>query len=68
MATYKIHPNVVIKAGYDIAWLTGVGLAPEQVRNETSITSLLNTGSPQTPNTHGTLFYQGLTLGLTWMR
>jgi hypothetical protein len=68
VATYKIHPNVAIKAGYDIAWLAGVGLAPEQVRGGNSIASLLSTGSSQTPNTHGTLFYQGLTLGLTWMR
>jgi hypothetical protein len=68
VATYKIHPNVAIKAGYDIAWLTGVGLAPEQIRSGSNIASLLSTGSSQTPNTHGTIFYQGLTLGLTWMR
>ena len=68
VATYKIHPNVAIKAGYDIAWLTGVGLAPEQVRSGSEIATLLQTGNPQTPDAHGTLFYQGLTLGLTWMR
>ena len=52
--------------------MTSLGLPasawPRNRRSGSNIASLLSTGSPQTPNTHGTLFYQGLTLGLTWMR
>lgn len=54
-ADYRLSPRITVRAGYDLAWLVGVALAPEQVDYRL----------PELPsvNDNGRVFFQGLTLG-----
>jgi hypothetical protein len=56
VGNYKLRPNLAVHAAYDIAWLTGVALAPDQ-----AIT-------PGKIDAEGGFFFQGLTVGLVWTR
>ncbi|MCR4411643.1 MAG: hypothetical protein NUV77_04355, partial [Thermoguttaceae bacterium] len=56
VGNYKLRPNLAVHAAYDIAWLTGVALAPDQ-----AIT-------PGKIDAEGGFFFQGLTVGLEWTR
>jgi hypothetical protein len=58
-ASYKFRPNLVGRAGWDFMWITGVALAPDQLQFTSSPTN--------TVNVNGTIFSQGLTLGLEWL-
>ncbi len=55
VGTYKIHPNLTLRAAYDFMWLTGLALAPEQLVFAERITSAVND--------NGHIYFHGLTLG-----
>lgn len=59
-ATYKFRPTLMGRAAYDLMWITGVALAPEQIQisSATPVNSI---------TTNGTIFAQGVSLGLEWM-
>lgn len=58
-ATYKFRPNLMGRASYDIIWVTGLALAPEQLQ--------FNTNPVNQINTNGMICYQGLSLSLEWL-
>jgi hypothetical protein len=58
-ATYKFRPNLVGRAMYDITWVSGVALAPEQLQ--------FNTEPANRINTNGLAYFHGITLGLEWL-
>ena len=58
-ATYKFRPNLMGRAAYDFMWITGVALAPEQLQFAATPANSINT--------NGTIFSQGVSLGLEWM-
>ncbi len=58
LTTYKVRPNLTLRAAYDLMWVTGLALAPEQLRFETD--------PPTGINTNGLAYLHGLSLGLTW--
>ena len=58
-ATYKFRPNLMARASWDFMWITGVALAPEQVQFVSNPIARVNS--------NGTIFSQGLSLGLEWM-
>jgi hypothetical protein len=58
-ATYKFRPNLMGRAGWDFMWVTGLALAPEQLQFTTNPVNKINT--------NGSIFYQGLSLGLEWL-
>lgn len=55
---YMITPHFWLTAGYDLMWVTGLALAPEQMTFETDPSAKLGVG--------GTVFYHGLTAGVEW--
>ena len=55
---YMITPHFWLTGGYDLMWVTGLALAPEQMKFETDPSTKLNSG--------GTVFYHGLTAGCEW--
>lgn len=55
---YMITPHFWLNAGYDLMWVTGLALAPEQMKFELDPSPKLNVG--------GTTFYHGLTAGFEW--
>jgi hypothetical protein len=59
-ASYRLQPDLIAHAGYDMLWVNGLALAPEQFSFE------LN--PPPRVNTNGMILYQSLTLSLekTW--
>ena len=58
-ATYKFKPNLTGRASYDVMWVSGVALAPEQLQ---FIANPTNHVGPS-----GTIFSQGVSLGLEWL-
>jgi hypothetical protein len=57
-ANYKFTPNMTGRVAYDFMWINGLALAPEQLQF---------TDTPEsTINTNGSIFSQGLTMGLEW--
>lgn len=56
VGSYKLRPNLAVHAAYDLAWLTGVALAPDQAT------------SPGRVNLDGGLFFHGLVAGFEWTR
>ncbi len=58
-ATYKFRPNLVGRASYDLMWVTGLALAPEQLQFSTTPVNQINT--------NGTTVFQGPSLGLEWL-
>ena len=56
VGAYRLRPNLAIHAAYDLAWLTGVALAPDQA------------ASPGWVNMDGGLFFHGLVAGFEWSR
>ncbi len=66
LGSYELCPGLTVRAAYDILWVTGVSLAPEQLDFTLHPEASYNT--PFSVNTGGTLFYQGLTLSaeLAW--
>jgi hypothetical protein len=56
---YMITPTFWVHASYDLMWVTGIAMAPEQLRFDTvAVNETLNVG--------GATFYHGLTLGAEW--
>lgn len=55
VASYRLLPRLRAFASYDLMWLDGVALAPEQVDFALK--------SPATVNDNGTVFFQGVSLG-----
>jgi len=55
-ASYQVRANMVIRAAYDLMWLSGVALAPEQVDGQI--------GVPGRVNRNGLQFMQSLSLGI----
>ena len=58
-AKYKFTPNMIGRASYDFMWITGIALAPEQV-------SLVSQPDPRI-NLNGSIFSQGVSLGMEWL-
>ena len=57
-AKYMITPTCWIRAAYDLMWVHGLALAPEQVQfDATPVNNLDN---------HGIIFYHGMTIGAEW--
>jgi hypothetical protein len=54
VGTYQVRPNLRVRGAWDLMWIAGLSLAPEQV--------VFNTGSAPHVNANGMLFLQGLTL------
>lgn len=57
---YYFRPNLAVRAGYDIMWLNSVSHAPSQLTFFPSNPPRLASG--------GSLFLQGGTLGIEWLR
>jgi hypothetical protein len=59
-ASYRFEPNFTLRAGYDLTWLTGLALAPEQLYFDAS--------PAEKVVTTGSMFLQGLSLKaeFTW--
>jgi len=55
-AGYQLRTNLVVRAAYDLMWLSGVALAPEQIDG--------HIGVPGHINRNGLQFMQSLSLGL----
>ena len=55
-AGYQIRSNLVVRAAYDLMWISGVALAPEQINGRI--------GAPGRINRNGMMFMQSLSLGL----
>ena len=55
-ADYRLRPGCVARIGYDLMWIPGVALAPDQV--DFDINAFPNL------NNNATLFYHGLTMSL----
>jgi len=55
-AAYQVRANMVVRAAYDLMWLSGVALAPEQVNGQI--------GVPGRINRNGLQFMQSLSLGV----
>ena len=60
MAYYKVRPTITLRASWDMTWVVGVALAPEQLQWATN-------PAPRV-NNNGTVFYQGVSLGIEWTR
>ena len=58
VGNYKIRPNIILSAGYDLMWVTGLALAPEQLTFDTVPTNEINK--------NGHVYSHGLTLELEW--
>ena len=60
-ATYKLRPNCLVRVSYDLLFVAGVALAPDQLD--------FNLSAPQTDdiNRNGTVFAQGVSLGMEWL-
>lgn len=55
---YMLTPHVWLTGGYDLMWITGLALAPEQMDFGPTPSGRVNMG--------GTVFYHGLTAGFEW--
>ncbi|HLA83862.1 MAG TPA: hypothetical protein VJL29_03630, partial [Thermoguttaceae bacterium] len=55
-AGYQVRSNMVVRAAFDMMWLNGVALAPEQVDGQI--------GAPGRINRNGLQFMQSLSLGV----
>jgi len=51
---YRLRPNLTLRASYDLMWVAGLALAPEQLQQLADPPVLINT--------QGSIFYQGLNL------
>jgi hypothetical protein len=58
-ATYKFRPNLVGRAAYDFMWVTALALAPEQLQ--------FSADPDERINVNGSIFSQGVSLGLEWL-
>ncbi|MEA1950644.1 MAG: hypothetical protein U9N87_04625 [Planctomycetota bacterium] len=58
-AAYKVRPNFILKANYELMYMTGLALAPEQVDMALDQSLKLNTG--------GSLWFQSATLGAEYV-
>ena len=58
VGNYKIRPNIIVSAGYDLMWITGLALAPEQLTFDTTPVEEINK--------NGHIYSHGLTLELEW--
>ena len=59
VGTYKCRPDLMLRASYDFMWVSGLALAPEQLRFEDD--------PPSVVNDNGHLYYHGLSLGLEYI-
>lgn len=57
-ADYRLRPGCVARVGYDLMWVPGVALAPEQIDFDVNACPELNN--------EGLLFYHGLTMSLNF--
>jgi len=58
-ASYKFRPNFVGHAAYDLMWISGLALAPEQLQFVANPVNQVNT--------NGMIFSQGVSFGLEWL-
>jgi len=56
LSTYRLSEAWAVRAGYDISWLTGAAFAPLQRPSANEV------------DASGTVFFQGLTLGMEYRR
>ena len=57
--SYQLTPQITASASYDIMWIAGLALAPEQLQFVTNPLDQINSG--------GTVFYHGLSLNLEFL-
>jgi hypothetical protein len=60
VGTYRIRPNLILRASYDLIWVVGLAMAPDQLD--------FGLDPPGYLNTNATAFYHGLSLGFEWIR
>lgn len=58
-ATYKFKPNLMVHAGYDFMWITGLALGAEQLKFGPNPVNHIGAS--------GTVLAQGVSLGVEWM-
>jgi hypothetical protein len=56
-ANYRVTDRFTLLAGYNLLWVTGVALAPEQLAGTNIATGV------SAPDSSGALFYHGVNLG-----
>ncbi len=54
VTNYKLRPNLNIRAAYDLMWITGLALAPDQLS--------FDANAPSTITRDGSIYYHGLSL------
>ena len=58
VAGYRFQPHMTLRASYDMMWIQGLALAPEQLKFE------FPPSQPATVGMGGHLFFQGFSLGM----
>ncbi len=58
VASYKFKPNLTGRASYDFMWISGLALGPEQFQLVSHPLAQINT--------NGSIYAQGVSLGLEW--
>lgn len=58
-ASYKVRPNFILKASYELLYIAGLALAPEQVNTNFNGATTINTG--------GSLLFQSGRLGFEYL-
>jgi hypothetical protein len=62
--TYQMHRRLALRVGYDALWLTGVALAPGQIKK--TYTTAPSTVSALGVNTDSGVLFHGATVGLVY--
>ncbi|MGW8257410.1 MAG: BBP7 family outer membrane beta-barrel protein [Thermoguttaceae bacterium] len=58
LASYRFRPNLIGHASYEFMWMSGLALGPEQIQLVTNPLAHINT--------NGSVFLNGVSLGLEW--
>ncbi|NQU22179.1 MAG: BBP7 family outer membrane beta-barrel protein [Candidatus Nealsonbacteria bacterium] len=58
-ARYKLRPDLIVSAAYDLMWISGLALGAEQIQyTDTPVARISD---------NGTILYMGLTMNIEWM-
>ena len=64
----QLTPSLALRAGYQLMWLEGVGIASEQINNTGNFQNAPGVRIPTTVDDDGSLFYHGATVGFEFVR
>lgn len=65
MLNYRLNHNWTLRGGYEMLWISNVALASRNFNP--SVPGITPGGRTPFVNNHGTVFYNGITLGAEWM-